>query len=214
MRWRTARLAALWALSAAPLAWPASAERLADSSRMVLAILPWLVAAGIPRGIPRDAEPADRPAHNRWTSLALALPCAALGLRLDVASGFELRERLVVAAVSVVLAILLAVAARRAARSPATHARHAIAWLVLVPGLPLLIVALHEGGRPLLGEPIGVLGALASASPLAWLWRQIAESGDAFGLAASQLARVGGPVLGCVGLWLCSVAARERLEAR
>jgi hypothetical protein len=192
---------------------------------MVLAILPWLVAAGIPRLRALDAESAEQPVRDRavrdrtapdqrWTALALALPCAALGLRLDVASGFELRERLVVAAVSLVLAILLAVAARRAARSPATHARHAIAWLVLVPGLPLLIVVLREAGLPLLGEPIGALGAIASASPLAWLWRQIAERGDALGLAASQLARVGGPALVCVGLWLCSAGAGERLEAR
>ncbi len=182
---------------------------------MVLAILPWLIAAGIPRVNGLDEALAGRSARNlAWTSLALALPCAALGLRLDVASGFDLRERLVVAAVSLGLSILLAVAVRRAARSPATRARHAIAWLVLVPGLPLLILALREAGRPLLGEPLGALGAIANASPLAWLWGEIAERGDVLGSAASQPPRVGGPVLVCVGLWLCSVGSRERLESR
>jgi hypothetical protein len=173
---------------------------------MALAILPWLVAAGIPRIAAIDREAART---RNWTPLALALPCAALGLRLDVASGFDLKERLLVAAVSLVLALVLTVAARRAARSPAAHTRHAIAWLVLVPGLPLLVVTLREAGRPLLGEPIGALVAIANATPIAWLWREIVERSDALALV-----RVGGPLIACLALWFASAGTRERWDAR
>lgn len=213
MRSRTAWLAGLWIASVVPLAWPGSAERLSGASRMALAILPWLVASGSPRIAERPAAPPTLRAGG-WSWLALALPCAALGLRLDVASGFELRERVLVAGASLLFASLLAGAARRAARSTGAHASHAVAWIVLVPGLPLLMLALGEAGRPLLGEPSAALRAVAGASPVSWLWSRVARLHGNSGVSAGDVARAAGPLFVCIALWLFSARPRGHLGAR
>jgi hypothetical protein len=172
---------------------------------MALASRPWLVVSGLPRiAHARDESEAATDRGSKWVPLALALPGVLLGLRLDVESGFAQRDRLLVVAISLVLAWILALGARHAAGSRGAHARHAIAWLAFVPGMPLLWIAVKEGGAPLLGEPPAFVGALAGISPLTWLWQRVDAPGDL---------RVAGPLLACIAVGLCSLSRGPRGEA-
>jgi hypothetical protein len=63
--------------------------------------------------------------------------------------------------------VLLGFAARRASAARGPIDAYAIAWFVLVPGLPALRLALELGGAPASGTAPGWLSVASSASPLA-----------------------------------------------
>jgi hypothetical protein len=162
----------IWLLSCLPVALPAlwapAEASLGDASRLALAALPWLAWIGIPGG-----------GGASWSTAALAAPPLAAALTVDRAHGRPLAGLAVVAVASLVMIGLLAAAGRRTAGAGENGPRArlaAVAWMLLVPGLPLLRSALESGGAPSFGAAPRWLAALADASPIAWAW-QCARSG-------------------------------------
>lgn len=205
---RALGLALMWILSSAPLVAPASWLGPSGLSRSALSVLPWLVAVGLPRSPVSTKSRFLRGTERTppWIFLAFALPCAALGLRLDVDSGFDLVEHAYVVGVSLASACALADAATQAARVPRLRALHAIAWIAFIPGFPLVALSLSQGGRPSYGDAPAWLAGFAGASPVAWLCRRISLHGPGASASVAALAVATlGPLLVCLGL---SVIAR------
>lgn len=177
-------LVLVWLLSCLPFAlpglWPPAEVSLGDASRLALAALPWMAWLGVPRTSGRERDP--------WLpEWAVALPPIAAALSIDLARSEE-RVLLVWTAVSALACMaLLSAASRRAARgSRRTGAHrmvHALVWLALVPGTPLLASALELAGRPSFGTAPRWLALLARASPIGWIWSQTALPSSSAGWA-------------------------------
>jgi hypothetical protein len=206
----------VWFASAAPfLIEPfTSPGRLAGVSRAALAALPWIAWAGLPRARPSSAGGA-------LLDLALCLPPIALGSWTDLASGIPRGDVVLVAASSALLVLALALAARWASRSRPALRAHAITWLVLVAGIPLLCAALELGGAPLHGPVPAWMAWVARASPIAWIVARLDASAVMSG-PASTSAVTSGSVAALAGVVLLALAllaigaagARKREEIR
>ena len=186
-------LAAAWVLSCAPLVLPALSPdlglALGESSRAALAALPWIAWLGAPA-----AKGAGRRSGSLPTA-ALALPPIAAGIGLDLELGADTRALAVLAGGALAMIVALAFAAEIAARDPRRARWHAVAWLALVPGAPLLALCLGLGGAPTYGEPPRWLSAIARAGPLGWI------------AARARSEAAGGPALAgaLVALGVCLV---------
>jgi len=149
---------AAWLLSCAPLALPAlwapAEDSLGDASRTALAALPWLAWIGMPRTFGVQDVSGVSSADSIGTAVLAAPPlAAAVGVAL--------------ASLSMILFLGLAAGSR----VPGPRQRlFAWAWIVLVPGLPLLRCALELGGAPAWGSAPKWLARFADASPIAWAW--------------------------------------------
>ncbi len=200
-------LTVAWILSCLPIALPALWEpcalSLGDASRLALAALPWIAWLGLP--FPAGENRVER----GWSSALLAAPPMAAGFAIDRGRGDLLPSLALVAAASLAMILLLAGAAQRAARERRTAVVHALAWIALVPGLPLLRSALELGGASAYGSAPRWLAWLAGASPLAWVWNRarthaVAEGGSAVPWAALSV---------CLALWALSGLAPRRPTA-
>jgi hypothetical protein len=100
--------------------------------------------------------------------------------------------------------LLLAFAAGRAALGERGRA-FAWAWIVLVPGLPILRCALEAGGAPAWGSAPNLLARLSDASPIAWAW---ARAGAVDGPGAGRIPWAGLAV--CVALLAIAGSPRAR----
>jgi hypothetical protein len=211
---RTAIACLAWLASILPLAFSGNGRWLSDVSRTALCALPWLVYAGLPQRARID----DRaPRWSAWSDIALALPPIALAVRLDLAAGMDRAGVSIVAAISLVCALLLAFGAAGSTASESGARAHAIAWLALVPGAPLLCAALERGGASAYGDAPGWLAFAARASPLGWIAREISTAGStrppADGGVVRELAQVIAPL--CISIVLFALgrhAARARGE--
>src|SRR6185369_10519371 len=136
-----------------------AAISLGASSRVALVALPWIAWLGLP----------GRTTSGWLADVALALPPIAAGLAFDLSAGRERLELVWITASAVACAAVLAAAGARAAARPRSANLHAIVWLVLVPGIPMLVAALELGGRPTYGSAPRWLEIAARASPIAWI---------------------------------------------
>jgi hypothetical protein len=177
-------LAAAWVLSCAPLVLPAISADLSDSlgdaSRTALAALPWVAWLGLPGR-----------ARKPLVDAAMAAPPICAGLGLDLSRGGDPSRLAVLACASVAILLALATAANLAARDPRRMRAHALAWLALVPGAPLLAICLGLGGAPVYGEPPRWLGWIAGASPLGWITARASPSAAGGTDLASTFAALG-----------------------
>lgn len=185
-------LAAAWVLSCTPLVLPAIsadlAHSLGDASRSALAALPWLAWLGLPG---RARPTAGRIGSGSLVNAALSAPPIAAGLGSDLSRGGDPGRLAIQAGLSFGLILALAAAAELASRVPARARAHALAWLVLVPGAPLLALCLGLGGAPAYGEPFRWLVLIAGASPLAWIAARASPSTAEGPVLASALGALG-----------------------
>lgn len=149
-----------WLLSAAPLVLRALDPAAATNGPLgAWALLPWVALAGLPRGA--------RAPGGGLLALALALPPAALALRLDGADGRG-ATGLAAALCGAVLAGVLALAAARAAgSSPRARLVHGAAWLLLVALPPLFAAAATWAARDP-GHGSRAWDLARRSSPLGW----------------------------------------------
>jgi hypothetical protein len=206
-------LAFAWVLSCAPLVlpalWPELAEALGDASRTALAAWPWIAWLGLPgrARTPGSAIGASR--GSGWiATAALAAPALAAGAGLDLARGVDPRAVATLGLACAASIAALTAAAALASRSPARARAHAMAWLVLVPGTPMLAACLALGGAPSYGDPPFALAALARASPLGWI------AGRALPAAADRPVLAGAAAAFGVCLVLLAVAGAGVARAR
>jgi len=189
----------IWLLSCMPVALPAlwapAEGSLGDASRVAIAALPWLAWIGIPWG-----------ARASLSTAALAAPPLAAALAVDLGHGRALAALAVVGIASLVMIVLLARAGTAGASAPRARVA-AIAWMLLVPGLPLLRAALESGGAPSFGAAPRWLAAVADASPIAWAWRcarsGVRDDGAAWPWAALAV---------CIGLVAIRGFATDEVE--
>ncbi len=196
-------LLAAWVLSTAPLL-------VADPggvSRLGLGLAVWLAIAGLP-----SAAPRGRPSGGRGAAVllapVLALPPLAAAARLDGTLGSRWGALAAAAAWGLLLLVLLAASSRWASTSPARRATHAVAWLVLVPGVPLMIAVTAWVGVDAEWAPAW-MRELAGWSPLGWAMDLAAERGRLSpGAAAGEI----GPPIGAllVALLLCALGRGRR----
>jgi hypothetical protein len=198
-------LAAAWVLSCSPLVLPALSADLAgtlgDASRSALAALPWLAWLGLP----------GRARRTSLVDAALAVPPIAAGVGADLSRGGDPARLAAQAGLSIGMILALAAAAELAARVPARARAHAIAWLVLVPGAPLLALSLGLGGAPAYGEPHRWLATIAGTSPLAWIASRASPSEAP--VLASALGALGACLVLLAVSGLGSPAARKEVSA-
>ncbi len=166
--------AVVWLASCLPIALQAFDP---SASVLALAALPWLAWAGIPW----------RSKEDPVASSALALPPLAAALALDVARGAPARAAITAAVASVAMILLLALGATRGSTAGRSLRPFDVAWLVLVPGLPVLRCALELGGAPAFGPAPRWLSIVSSASPLAWSLRSLAPPWSAIAVCAGLL---------------------------
>jgi hypothetical protein len=166
--------AIVWIASCLPIAL-----RAFDPSESVLALaaLPWLAWAGIPW----------RAKEDPIATSALALPPLAAALALDVSRGAPARVAITAGIASVAMIVLLAFGAVRSSTTRGSFRAFDLAWLVLVPGLPVLRCALELGGAPAYGPAPRWLTIAASTSPLAWSLRSAAAPWPAIAVCAGLL---------------------------
>lgn len=152
-----------WGLSLAVVLPTGSlAHSLAETPRLLLALLPWLACIGLPR----LAE--ARPQRRGWlVALALAVPPLALAAWLDGRAGVASGGTLGLAAAGLAHLALLGEAAHRARGR--VRGAHALLWLATVPGCAALSAALSWGVTGGAAES-GLAALLASLSPLAAPW--------------------------------------------
>lgn len=199
-------LVAVWLLSCGPLLIPGAEAHLAGVSRLALSSLPWVACAGLPRASTPESG------LSWWVILAASLPPLALGLRLDLlaplaplaplANG-ERGDLVLLFAAILAFTGVLAGAAERAARETSTARLHAILWLALIPGFPLLRAALEWGGEPGFGR-IAWLDVASDLSPLTWIAsRLVAPAGrEPLTLGPASWPRYPlVPLALCAGLW-------------
>jgi hypothetical protein len=179
---RAATSCAVWLASILPLAIPGSEHWLSGVARTGLVCVPWLVYSGLPIAKKIDA----RDQRGTWAFIALALPPLALAVRIDLASGFDGVSLAILAAGTILCAVLLRSAAVSWAREERGIRMYAIAWMTIVIGAPILREALERGGAPSYGAAPAWLAIIARASPLEWLVRETAE----IGRLSSESARV------------------------
>lgn len=164
------------ALSLAPtvvvsLGGPQSAGALSGAGIALspLALLPWLALGSLPRG--PDAR-AARSSRSWIPSLGLSLPALALAIRLDLAEGRAIRELGWTAGGGLLLAALLAEAARPGGperaplgRRPSSYPR---LWFLLIAVPPALALALGSVAQ---GRAGGASWAaeVCAQTPLGWL---------------------------------------------
>jgi hypothetical protein len=141
-----------------------SALDLARGSYTALAALPFLALAGLPRE--RGCAPARAEALLVG---ALALPALALGAALDLAQGSAASAVAALAGGAWVLVVAWALAAERATRSAEARRLHAHLWLVLVPGVAALALALEWAPRR--AADGGFAAAWLALDPLVWCHR-------------------------------------------
>ncbi len=99
----------------------------------------------------------------------LAAPPLAAAVAVDLGHGRPIGWIVGVALASLSMILFLGLAA--GSRVPGPRQRlFAWAWIVLVPGLPLLRCALELGGAPAWGSAPKWLARFADASPIAWAW--------------------------------------------
>lgn len=192
-----AGISVVWLVSILPLVVPHSERWLTGVSRTALCALPWLLYAGLPRAARADSRPA---AGESWAFLALALSPLALAASLDVAAGMDAGVVVLLALASFVFALCLHFGASGSAADEAGARAYALAWSVLVPGLPLLCAALERGGAPVYGRVPGWLGFVARASPLDWTVHALS------GLASPDFASAPGTLVG-VQRWALAASA-------
>ncbi|MCH2105680.1 MAG: hypothetical protein MK291_03470 [Planctomycetes bacterium] len=136
---------------------PGIEASLGASPRLAWCALVWVATLSLPQ--------AER-GSARW-SVGLGLGLCVLGLaaHLDRSRGVEVDALWAIAWPALLFAVLLAGAASKAQKT-GTATRHALLWLLLLPGAPLISHALTSwGGAP----PPGWLEFLAELSPLSWL---------------------------------------------
>jgi hypothetical protein len=183
---RTAIACFVWLASILPLVFSGNGRWFSDVSRTALCALPWIVYAGLPR---RTAEDDRAPIASPWSIVALALPPLALAVRLDLAAGIDRTGVSILAAASLAFALLLGFGAAGSAAGESSARVHAIAWLALVPGAPLLCAALERGGASAYGSAPGWLAFVAGASPLGWIAREIGAAGVSSALVEGDAPR-------------------------
>ena len=150
-------LLALVASAALMLPLDAVEASLGEAPRLAWCGLLWVAALSLPQ---------SREGSARW-SVGLGLGLCVLGLaaHLDRSRGASVEELWDIAWPALLFAVLLGGAAARA-RATDAAARHALLWIVFVPGAPLLSHALGTwGGAPLPRW----LEFLSELSPLRWL---------------------------------------------
>jgi len=180
----TTGLAAAWVLSCAPLVLPAISPEIAlslgEAPRWALASLPWIAWLGLP----------GRAGSLPLVNAALAAPPIAAGVGSELSRGGDPSRLALPACAAFGMILALAAAADLASRVPARARAYALAWLLLVPGAPLLALCLGLGGAPSYGEPPRWLVLIAGASPLGWIAGRASPSageGPAFAGAFSAL---------------------------
>jgi hypothetical protein len=183
---------ATWLTSIAPLAIPDAEHWFGGLSRAAFVALPWIAFAGLPRS---ESARELRRSSAASAAIALALPPLALGARLDIADGLDAGAVIALSLASVALAVVLWFAAESSARDSVHASRYALAWLVIVPGVPCLCAALERGGAPSFGGAPSWLAFAARASPLAWIVRASSD----VGLAGSPASSAGGSVARVIG---------------
>jgi len=167
---RTAAGASIaWLISCAPVALPAvwhpAEAALGESSRLALAALPWLAWIGAP-GSSRTSP---------LGTAALCVPPLAAAFAVDAGHGRALVPLAIVSGAAIAMVVLLGLAARGAAARGSDRI-YAIAWLLLVPGLPVLRASLEAGGAPSWGAAPRWLTFLSGASPIGWAWSGCAST--------------------------------------
>jgi hypothetical protein len=152
------------------------------ASRTALVLLVWLVLALVP-------GPA---APTRRTTLGYLAPSVGLALGLDLAGGHPPLELVRATAISLLLFLTWSEARVHSTRGLRAARRYALAWLVLVPGIAGLHVALHwASGTPagpwVLVDPLVFThrwGAAAAADP-GVPWAALTVAGLVVGAVAS-----------------------------
>jgi len=201
---------AAWLLALGALALRGGDE-LTQPARTALVALPFVLLAGVPRPRAGSGRDDETSLHAGLLVAALALGPLAVAARFDQLAGRPLRETLLSAGFALVAIGLLSAAAQRAAARRAGGARHALAWLALVPGLPLLagVVQLAPGSGALRTG----LEFAARASPLTCCWERARAPLNAPGDAPGSSGWL--PlVLAVAGLLLVHLAARAPREER
>lgn len=168
------------------------------ASRFGLALLPWLLVAGLPQ---------RARARTGLLPLALAVPPLCAGFGLDHARGLELGRSISIACIALGLVVVWGLAARAAGERANDRAARVYGWLwlALVMGAPALAVALRWA-------PLGQVSASAPASspwvewmtrcsPLVWGFELARE-----GASSAQVVPGGCLALG-VGLCAWALAA-------
>jgi hypothetical protein len=109
---------------------------------------------------------------------SLSAPPLVAAMAVDLGRGRPPIGLALVAAASLTMIFLLALSARLAAGRSVLGSgkalRFALAWGILVPGLPLLRCTLEAAGAPIWGPAPAWLATLADASPIAWAWERAA----------------------------------------
>lgn len=170
-------------------------EPVAGAPHLALAMAPWVVLAGLPRGAGRGvAGPA---------AVAACLPPLALAARLDVAAGSGWGAVLGAMGPGLVLIALLVVGADAARERRATL--HGGLWIALVVLAPLLTGALGLAAWAGLDGPDGVgpgrcLLFCARLSPAVWC-------------LDPSVVRAAGPALVALVLLFAGVSGPDRGEA-
>jgi hypothetical protein len=98
-----------------------------------------------------------------------------LGVRFDLAAGASAGLLAATVVPAVVLAFLLAGAARAAAARPSTATAYGATWLALGVILPVVRAVLAWDGAPA-GDPWTGLRVAAAATPLGWLYDRLATA--------------------------------------
>jgi hypothetical protein len=134
----TACLAALVVLALlVPALESLTGATLARGSLAALALLPWLALAALPR-----RAPCGSAAHVAALAGALASVPVALGAGVDLARAADPRDLARAGLATFAALVLWIAAAASAAGAPRTRTAYGVAWLVLVPGLAALELAL------------------------------------------------------------------------
>lgn len=157
-----------WVLSAGPFVLDASV--FSGASRLALAALPWVACAGLP------TRALGNVAREVAFECALFLPPLALGAALDLAGGAARADVLWIGGALLAFALGLAFASRAAAGQRRTRAWHALAWIVLVAGIPVLFGVLERFGTLGLSGAPAWLARIAETSPITWTVGQLSSS--------------------------------------
>lgn len=130
---------------------------LGHAPRLAWCSLLWVAALSLPQ--------AERGSACWSVGLGLGLCVWGLAAHLDRSRGVPVEALWAIAWPTLLFAVLLAGAASKAQRTGAV-ARHALLWLLLLPGAPLICYTLTSWGGVL---PPEWLEFLSELSPLSWL---------------------------------------------
>jgi hypothetical protein len=183
-----AALGLAWTLSFLPTVLDALSSgnlSLGEASHLGLASLPWIALAGFPSAA---REPARAPGRPWWLAAAAAAPPLALAAGLDRAAsrGSSAAPVLAELAVALVLVLLWGGVAERSRRRRGSAG--GLAWLLLVPGLAALSLALDWVPR-VSGEPAPAPASWSERLSSLVLFARVAR-GEALDLAGAAIAVV------------------------